>query len=450
MQFKNEKYQRLAEDMIANPILRNTAGCYDYFVKKHGVSRDTVRKMQDRLEKEGKVPPRERNKSEYARVPSTNQSSFTEKGDEAFVKTTSPVKIKTLEELIAHCEIDTSIWNVKTWECTAWNSMHKDEESNAHIHQLFRVWARLERILITENLEKQKSVLLDEFSNTAPRDYQERLSNYYRIRNSGKSFSRDLLYESAIFDLHIGKLAWKEETGENYDSAEAVKRFVTANEVLLGRVDINRIEKILIPLGNDMIHIDNRQGMTANGTPQDIDSRYYKMIRTAKHMLVDTIDKFLDIAPVEIVIVPGNHDFTTMFNIGEILDAWYRNVKFVNIYNAPTQRKFYQYGKVGFMFTHGDEEKITDLPQIFAATNKQLWADTEFRQIQIGHFHKKKTIAHLTMDSFPGVEVKILSSLSGTDAYHARKGYSAPKKAEALMFHKDEGQVGEFFYNLPS
>jgi hypothetical protein len=446
MKFLDPVSQSIADELIKNPPKNSLPGCYQEYMDKFGVKRDKVRSVYKRLKQKGLLKDHRHNLPEGEKFGTTMEV----RDNQAVVKGFCPFQIKTQEELIEHCQIDTTKWKIIQWECSAWNSIHKDKQKNAHIHQLYRVYVKMVPNIIIGDLALQKEVLLEEFSQSAPRDYNERLEHYYSIRNKSLRSNRDLLFEPAIFDLHVGKLAWKEETGETYNSGEAVKRFVTANEVLLGRVDINRIERILLPLGNDMVHIDNKAGMTANGTPQDTDGRYYQMIRTTKHMVIDTIDKFLDIAPVDVMIIPGNHDYTTMFNIGEILDAWYRNTNMVNIFNAPTQRKFYQYGKVGLMFTHGDEEKIADLPQIFANSNKKLWYETEFRQIQLGHFHKRKQIQYLTMDSFPGVEVKIMSSLSGTDAYHARKGYSSPKKAEALMFHKDEGQVGEFFYNMSS
>lgn len=440
MNFKSDLNRRIAEYFIENPIREFKEGCYNEAAAKFGASKENVRNVYKLLRKRGKVPHPSDHFDE-------KEFKVSENG-EAVLRVSSKREITSLEELVEHCKIDLEKWTVKEWQCSAWNAMHKDAAKNAHIHTMYRVFAKLSPRLIIQDLEKQKEVLLEELKNLNSPEEHDRLERYFKTRSRKEKALRDLLYEPCVFDLHVGKMAWAEETGENYNSAEAVKRYVTANEVLLGRVDISRIERIVVPLGNDMAHIDNRHGTTINGTQQDTDSRYFKMIRTIKNMCISTIDRFLDIAPVDIVIISGNHDFSTMFNIGEILDAYFHHNKYVNVINTASSRKFYQYGQNSFMFTHGDEEKIADLPQIFAASNPTLWADTRFRQIQIGHFHKKKTMSHLTIDSFPGVEVKILSSLSGTDAWHYRKGYISPKKAEALMFHAQEGQVGEFFYNL--
>lgn len=442
MTFINPLDHEISDYLLKNPIKEFKEGCYEHYMTKFNVGREKIRTVYRKLRKEGLLPhPNDLRKNQ------DKEFKVHENGD-ATIRMSSKKEITGIDELIEHCRIDTEQWNIKEWECSAWNAMHKDSDKKAHIHTMYRVWAKLTPRVLIRDLEKQKDALLNELRESSLTTPAEILEDYYKLRNKGRSEIRDLLYEPAVFDLHIGKMAWGEETGENYDSAEAVKRFVTANEVLLGRVDVSRIDRILIPIGNDMLHIDNRQGTTINGTPQDTDSRYFKMIRTCKNMIISTVEKFLQIAPVDIVVVSGNHDFTTMFNIGEIMDAYFHNNKYVNVINPATSRKYYQYGLNSFMFTHGDEEKITDLPQIFAASNPHLWAATKHRQIQIGHFHKKKTINYLNMDSFPGVEVKILSSLSGTDAWHYRKGYMSPKKAEAMMFHPQEGQVGEFFYNL--
>jgi len=440
MNFKSDLNQQIADYLIQNPIKEFKEGYYDPIATKFNVTKEQVRNIYRRLRKQGQISHPNNNQQE-------KEFKVSENGH-ATLRMASKKEITSLEELVDHCKIDLKVWKVIKWGCGAWNSITKDAAKQAHIHTMYRVYADLAPRIIIQDLEKQKDALLNELRESSLVEPAECLQAYYKLRSGKERAVRDLLFEPAVFDLHIGKMAWREETGEDYDSTEAVKRFVTANEVLLGRVDLSRIERILVPVGNDMVHIDNRQGLTTNGTPQDTDSRYFKMIRTTKNMIISTVEKFLLIAPVDIVIVSGNHDFSTMFNIGEILDAYFHHNRYVNVINPATSRKFYQYGLNSFMLTHGDEEKIADLPQIFAASNPKLWADTKYRQIQIGHFHKKKTIANVTIDSFPGVEVKILSSLSGTDAWHYRKGYMAPKRAEALMFHAQEGQVGEFFYNL--
>ena len=43
-----------------------------------------------------------------------------------------------------------------------------------------------------------------------------------------------------------------------------------------------------------------------------------------------SIDYLAQFAPVDVVVVQGNHDFERMFYVGEVLDAMYHKNKNVN------------------------------------------------------------------------------------------------------------------------
>ena len=259
---------------------------------------------------------------------------------------------------------------------------------------------------------------------------------------------RNQLVEVDFFDVHLGKQSWDEETGENYDLDIAVARCHTALNKLLSRIDKSKVEKILLPIGNDLSHIDNKAGTTTAGTPVDSDTRFGLIFRTCKKLVVDMITELSKVAPVDIIVVPGNHCEATTFTLGEVLEAWYRNDPNVNINNSPKLRKYYQYGKNMIMFTHGDKEKHAELGLIAAHEEARMWSETKYREVHLGHFHKSKSISYTTGDEFPGFKVRILPSLSGSDAWHYSQGYMSMKGAKAFVWDKEEGLISEHTFNL--
>lgn len=256
------------------------------------------------------------------------------------------------------------------------------------------------------------------------------------------------LLELAVFDLHIGKLAWERETGEDYDIDIAIARHKAAVDNLISRINPGIIEKILLPIGNDMINIDNKMNTTTAGTPQSSDSRFGKMFKAAKSLVIETVDKLTAIAPVDILVIPGNHDELTMFTLGEVIEAWYHTSSNVTVHNSPKLRKYYQYGKNMIMFTHGDKERISDLGMIAATEQPKMWGDTIFREVHLGHFHKTKAMSYVTVDENPGFKIRILPSLCSTDAWHHSKGFISRKGAEAFLFDKEGGMVTNHIYNI--
>lgn len=289
------------------------------------------------------------------------------------------------------------------------------------------------------SLEMQKDFFLAEMRKNSIRQRTMRVEN---------NTNKDNLLELSIFDLHIGKLAWDKETGEDYDIEIAIKRYKDSITGLLSRVNLSTIERILLPIGNDMVNVDGKSNTTTAGTPQSCDSRFGKMFRAAKELIISTVDELTAIAPVDIMIIPGNHDEVTMFTIGEVLDAWYHNNEDVNVFNSPKLRKYYQYGQNMIMFTHGDKEKHQDLGLIAATEQAKMWAETKYREVHTGHLHKTKAINYMSVDEFQGFKIRILPSLSGTDAWHHSKGYMSLKAAEAYVWNKEQGMISNHFYNL--
>lgn len=333
-------------------------------------------------------------------------------------KPASPKEIEEAHQIdtdVWHLEAFFSKWDGKKWQVTAKFKL-KDEPKF--------------------NILEQKDIILKEFKRISP-------VRYLPIE---KKPEKNKLLEISIFDPHFGKLAWAEETGDDYDIEIAEKRYKDAISFLLSQVDLSQVERIHIPLGNDLFNFDTIGNTTTAGTPQDSDSRFAKMVKVVKRVMIETIDYLVKIAPVDVTIIPGNHDLHTTFMLGEILDAYYHNHRNVTINNSPKTRKFYEFGANSFMYTHGNDEKHTDLPLIFATEKPMLWGSSKHRYIKIGHFHKNKKVDYISLDENRGIQLQILPSLSGADYWHYKKGYLSNKQAKAFLYDPERGEIANFTY----
>lgn len=351
-------------------------------------------------------------------------------------------EIKTLEQLIDKCQIDTKIWNIDKYVQNYWGNSNTPH---------WQVKAYLSRRKVDTDLQLQKEVILEELRKESP--VVPNILREWELEAIKKGIvfvedNKKHLLEISLPDLHIGKLAWGEESGADYDITIAVQRFKDAVNELLTRVNLDNVERIHLPLGNDAIHVDNADNTTTKGTPVDTDGRFPKIIRAAKILFIDVINQLKIIAPVDVTIISGNHDTATMFMLGEVLDAWYYNDSYVTVNNSPKSRKYYQYGLCGFQYVHGEKEKHSELGSIFAHEEKQLWAATEFRFCKVGHRHISKKMNFVTIDSFVGFQVQIIPSLSGTDEWHFSNGYLSNKQGKAFLYHKTKGEIGEFTYTV--
>jgi len=253
-----------------------------------------------------------------------------------------------------------------------------------------------------------------------------------------------IMLELMIPDLHLGKLAWGEETGYgNYDSKEACRLYREAVSTLVARTAHWSPEFITLIVGNDFFHSDNKQGTTTKGTPLDNDSRFAKMFRAGRQMMTDVIEALHAHAPVRVICQPGNHDSQSAWLLGEALECWFRHTPTVEVLNAPTPRKYMEWGAVLLMWEHGDKGKREDTPLLMAVEQPEAFGRTAFREIHTGHLHKVQTNERM------GIRVRVCPALCDADAWHSESHYVGNmRQAEAFVWSKEEGLIAQAFYTV--
>src|SRR6185312_13013951 len=204
------------------------------------------------------------------------------------------------------------------------------------------------------------------------------------------------------------------ETGfTNYDAEMAVETYRKAVDDHLQSMSKCNVDKIVIGVGNDLLQADNIQGTTYAGTKVDVDSRYRKTYVTARKMLTEAIEKFRRIAPVDVKVVPGNHDVQSAFTLGDSLECRFHNYSDVVVDNNPEMHKIVEWGDVFLILLHGHLGKQADYGVWMATRYSEIFGRTRFRELHCGHKHK------LLLDEKFGIRTRVFGSLSGTDAWHS-------------------------------
>jgi hypothetical protein len=259
--------------------------------------------------------------------------------------------------------------------------------------------------------------------------------------------------EINIFDLHLGKLAWEPETGDNYDHKIAQERFFDSIEHFITMSKMFKVNRILFPFGNDFFNsdVDYPYPQTTAGTPQENDLRWQKSFKTGREMIIMAVNRLKEIAPVVLLGIPGNHDFQKTFYLGDVLDVRYENDENVIVNNSPTTRKYYKYGQNLIGFTHG---RASDIPEarlllLMPQEAPQLWADTKYREWHCGDIHHKKKTQVKSEEDHQGINIRYMRTLKGTDSWEAHKGWiGSIGGAEAFIWNEERGLVANFNYNL--
>jgi hypothetical protein len=348
-------------------------------------------------------------------------------------------RITSLDDLIEFFEVDLERWEVRDFRVNKWEQ-HSVKKG---IVPLYQVRANLIRN-VARDQEVARQVL-----EAAVADMKAHTPTAY-LGWEDRPPPGDALLVVAIQDAHLGMLAWDDEVGGSYDLQIGMEAYRAAARQLLSVHQQHDTERILFLVGNDLAHIDHldqgKVGVTTSGTPQDFDTRLAKIFTAARRVTVDAIDQARQIAPVDVVIVSGNHDRHSMYKLGEVLQAWYRLDDRVTIHNEPRVRKYYGYGKNLLGLTHGEEfkRKREPLPLIMATeAPPELWSSTTHREWLTGHFHAAAELEYMAprsnLSESRGVRVRSLPGLTAVDAWHHDGGYKHQRAATALVYRREGG-----------
>lgn len=379
---------------------------------------------------------------------------FSEKGETADASAALDMDtIKDDKAVMKAMGIDESVWRIyqkQIGKQVAWRKDRKviwkvrdgvviqgDVEDSGKIKTvpLFNVKVWLKR----KSEEIKTELALSDFSKEAKKYAPKEFNFNFEKKKKG------FLYEIEMPDLHLGKLTWGDETGEDSDLKTQIEVAKQTTLELLSYTEHFPIQKILFPIGNDFYNVDNLQNTTTRGTPQQEDTRWQKTFKAGWQLAAELINMCANIAPVDVLIVGGNHDEQRTFFLGEVLSALYKNQKSIKIDNSPKMRKYYRYGKNLIGLTHGYHEKLKELKNLMALEVPEEWAKTNYREWHTGDKHHKEDWVHKTHEGNNGVVVRILRSLTTPDAWHYQKGYVGVLRAsESFLWDKNSGLKAQF------
>jgi predicted phosphodiesterase len=351
-------------------------------------------------------------------------------------------RIVTVDDLLNIYSISLDEWEIEKQVINTWEVGAKGPDNKIVTTPLFqvKVWLKNKQSAVLNNIREE---FIEDIKKLSPKvekiNYKQKVDKY------------PLLLELNIFDLHLGKIAWSEETNHDYNLDIASNIFNSCIEEFLDEISNKNIGRIVFPIGNDFFNSDRSfpYNSTTKGTPQEEDARWQKTFRLGRQLLVEAINKLQQIAPVDVIMVPGNHDFERNFYLGDSLESWFYNNENVTVDNSANPRKYYKYGEVLIGYTHGNEEKVTDLPLIMANEKPTEWALSTFREFHLGHEHRKKEIKFKSTEEYQGVIIRYFNSLSATDSWHHKRGYiGAKRSAEALLWDMTKGLKNNIYFTL--
>jgi hypothetical protein len=245
----------------------------------------------------------------------------------------------------------------------------------------------------------------------------------------------DLLNQFTITDLHFGMLAWREESGSDYD--------ITIAEKLLTDWFTAAIElappaqtAILAQLG-DLLHHDGHESVTpTHGHVLDADSRLQKVIRVVIRTMRRVIRMLLEKHErVHVIMADANHDPASGAWLREMFAAFYDDEPRVSVDSSASTYYVYEHGDTSLFFHHGHKRKVGDVDSVFAGKFRDIYGRTKHSYAHLGHLHSDE------LKSTNLMKVERHETLAAADAYAANGGWLANRSAKVITYSKTAGEV---------
>lgn len=359
-------------------------------------------------------------------------------------------KVENLDDIVEFFDVDTEVWEAVTIKVGG--SVWDQSVEKGTVAQSVRIDATFKRIKFSEDDARR---VWEEFYE----DAENHAPSYDAVPRQPLTDEDDpVLLELSIVDPHFGMLAHGREVGgPDQDIYTIQEDYSSAVDRMLGVHGLYPVEKILYIVGHDSQHVNQvgqggKGGTTRAGTAQDLDTRLHKIYTTLRRCVVEGVDKARMIAPVDVVVVPGNHDKDVSYYLGETLYAWYRNDPEVTVDYGPNRNKFYNYHKNTFMLTHGEEynRKRDNLVTIMATECPAEWwvaSEDGIREIHTGHNHRKLQGGYYPtaeVSESRGVRTISLPGLTAVDAWHHESGYRHRRGATVMAYRRSASRVDTF------
>jgi hypothetical protein len=262
------------------------------------------------------------------------------------------------------------------------------------------------------------------------------------LKRSAK-YDPDLMSAILIGDAHIGMKAFGVETKHHdFDTKIATTQLREACDYLLERAPDARTG-LLVNVG-DLMHANTQRNETVSGTPLDVDTRHYRVMKAAAETMQYMVDRMLaKFRNVIVVMARGNHDSDAAGALQLMLEFYYHKEPRVTVPATDGYYHYLEYGRWLLGIHHGDKQKPEQLAASMARDMPEAWGRTTHRLWLTGHYHKEQT------KTLPGVRHKVCGALPPPDSWHAAHGFQGDGEMEMMTFNRQGGLHSSYVYNVP-
>ena len=321
-------------------------------------------------------------------------------------------EVKSLDELIEKCHIDTDKWEITKYVQNFWGN-------GTNPHWQVKAWLGKKS---TEQVFQDAFV--DFLASYQPVSQEVMSPKFVPEKPNGM-----LVINKQ--DSHLNK--WDVD-GDN-DVASRMAKIMYKVDVIATQAQLsNNLEEITYIIGSDEFNSEYTNA-TTKGTPQQNTHTYHTSFEYICNHEVLMITMLLQHAKhVNVVYVAGNHDEFVGWHMVNWLQTYFRNTDRLTIDDSPKYRKYVSYGNSALMFNHGDAIKPAKLAGLFPIEYRDQWSFHHNFYIFTGDKH------HEVSHDFNGIKFYQIPAFSNAKSLWDDKNGHTMSKGEVTAFLIDQAE----------
>jgi len=321
-------------------------------------------------------------------------------------------EVKSLDELIEKCHIDTDKWEITKYVQNFWGNGNNP-------HWQVKAWLGKKS---TEQVFQDSFV--DFLASYQPVSQEVMSPKFVPEKPNGM-----LVINKQ--DSHLNK--WDVD-GDN-DVASRMAKIMYKVDVIATQAQLsNNLEEITYIIGSDEFNSEYTN-TTTKGTPQQNTHTYHTSFEYICNHEVLMITMLLQHAKhVNVVYVAGNHDEFVGWHMVNWLQTYFRNTDRLTIDDSPKYRKYVSYGNSALMFNHGDAIKPAKLAALFPIEYRDQWSFHHNFYIFTGDKH------HEVSHDFNGIKFYQIPAFSNAKSLWDDKNGHTMSKGEVTAFLIDQAE----------
>jgi hypothetical protein len=349
--------------------------------------------------------------------------------------------IKTLDDLLKACEVDTTKWMVKNYTVNKWDVGAKID-GEVKVTQLFQVKALLERKTIQNSFGEilakwQPPTANLEFATQIVKDASEKV------------------FVPVLSDLHFGSASNEAYifNGGSWSTEDTVRAVDKYSEKIIS--DYQRrndpINKCIVVSLGDQLH--SLSGRTSKGTQLKFDAIREEQFDYAMTSLTRFFTNLMTVFPhVEVYSVYGNHAYEIEMALFRALAAYFRDTPKISFINFSTRPAAFAIKNSLFIIDHGSDSEYkfaqvpngakreTHIQNLFLTCPLNQLPYINSKYFMMGHHHHWE---HMEYNNF---EFMMFGTTLGADEYAAANNWRNRPRQTSLIV--DDMGVSEILHTF--